>query len=288
MTRRVRAGIAGGTTVSGLQTFTTTITSAADLDIIIDPSGAGRFLIDGPSQLENRNPIRFGTTSSANFVALRGPATAVSNITWTLPNADGANAQVLTTDGAGNLSWTTKSVSLENNTTDSNLNYPLFTTSTSGDVTSVRITSSRLDFQPSTGRLRLLGNVSSTTTTTGSLVVTGGVGISENLNVGGVLTANTITGVSGYIPQNTATTLADLDRKYIVSNTSAITLTLPATSTDGRTIVIVDGNNFGSFNVTLARNGNTILGGTTNLVLNVGGSKVELVYRGGDWKVFAI
>jgi hypothetical protein len=137
-------------------------------------------------------------------------------------------------------------------------------------------------------------NAASSGTTSGTLVVTGGVGVSGAIFGGsitsvGVLTASGGTaGIIGYVNQTAGTTLADVDRKYIVSNTAAITLTLPATATDGRTIVLADGNNFGSFNVTVGRNTRNIGGLAEDLILNVPGSKVELVYRGGDWKVFAI
>lgn len=129
----------------------------------------------------------------------------------------------------------------------------------------------------------------STSVNSGALQVDGGVGINGAVYIGGLLVPQGGTqGIIGYTPQNSTATLADVDRKYIVSNTAAITLTLPNSSTDGRTIVIVDGNNFGSFNCTVGRNSRTIGGLSENLVLNVQGSKVEFVYRGGDWKVFAI
>jgi hypothetical protein len=124
--------------------------------------------------------------------------------------------------------------------------------------------------------------------TTPAISVSGNASVSGTLTTAGLtLSGGSIAGVSGYIAQNTGAALTDIDRKYIVSNTAAITLTLPATNTDGRTIVIVDGNNFESFNVTLARNGRTIAGLAEDLILNLRGSRVELVYRGGDWKVFA-
>jgi dipeptidyl aminopeptidase/acylaminoacyl peptidase len=176
MARRVRAGIAGGAIVSGLQTFTTTITSADDLDIIIDPAGTGRFLIDGPAQLQNRDPLRFATTNSANFVAFRGPTSAASNITWTLPNADGANTQVLTTDGSGNLSWTNKAVVIENNTTDSNTNYIFFSPSTSGEANIARISNPGLTFQPSTATLTC------TNLSAGSITETSSITLKENIS----------------------------------------------------------------------------------------------------------
>jgi hypothetical protein len=130
-------------------------------------------------------------------------------------------------------------------------------------------------------------NTASSSTTTGTLVVTGGVGISGNTYVGGLLAAtNGTSGIIGYTNVTTTQSLADVDRNYIVSNTAAITLTLPNSATDGRVIVLADGNNFGAFNVTVARGIRTIGGLAENLVLNLQNSKVELIYRGGDWKLF--
>ena len=46
-------------------------------------------------------------SDSSNYVAFQGDGTIASNITWTLPNADGDANQSLTTDGLGALSWAT-------------------------------------------------------------------------------------------------------------------------------------------------------------------------------------
>jgi hypothetical protein len=43
--------------------------------------------------------------SGANYVAFRAPTSINSNVTWTLPSADGTANQVLKTDGSGNLTW---------------------------------------------------------------------------------------------------------------------------------------------------------------------------------------
>lgn len=51
--------------------------------------------------------MRFADSDSSNWVAFQGAATIASNITWTLPNADGTNGQVLQTNGTGTLSWAT-------------------------------------------------------------------------------------------------------------------------------------------------------------------------------------
>jgi hypothetical protein len=289
MGRRRTAGTAGGSGVGGFNIDNTTLTAADDLDITIDPAGTGIFKVAGDAQLQAQGDLRFADADSSNWVAFQAPSTVSSNVTWTLPAADGTAGQALVTNSTGTLSWATNSISLTDNTTDAATHFVTLTTATSDTtITAVRRSSSKLTFQPSSGTMSLLGNTTSTNSTSGTLIVTGGVGISENLNVGGSFSASSIAGVSGYVAITGGASLTDIDRKYIVSNTAGITLTLPATSTDGRTITIVDGNSFSSFNVTLGRNTKTIDGLSEDLVLNVAKSKVELVYRGGDWKVFIV
>ena len=151
MTRRVTAGIVGGAGVAGLQAFTTTITSAANLDITVDPAGTGRFLINSNAQLQDQGDLRFADSDSSNWVGFQAPATVASNVLWTLPATDGGANQVLTTNGSGALTWTNKSVTIQNNTTDSNTNYIFFSPSTSGEASVARISTPNLTFQPSTG-----------------------------------------------------------------------------------------------------------------------------------------
>ena len=151
MTRRVTAGIVGGAAVAGLQAFTTRITSAANLDIIVDPAGTGRFLINSNAQLQDQGDLRFADSDSSNWVGFQAPATVASNVLWTLPATDGSSNQVLTTNGSGTLTWTNKSVTIQNNTTDSNTNYVFFSPSTSGEASVARISTPNLTFQPSTG-----------------------------------------------------------------------------------------------------------------------------------------
>ena len=49
------------------------------------------------------------TDNGSNYVALKAPDTLASNVTLTLPTADGTSGQVLSTDGSGNLSFVTDS-----------------------------------------------------------------------------------------------------------------------------------------------------------------------------------
>jgi len=54
--------------------------------------------------------IRFNDADDSNYVAVKAPDTVGTNYTLKLPTADGSSGQVLTTDGGGNLSFTSKTV----------------------------------------------------------------------------------------------------------------------------------------------------------------------------------
>jgi hypothetical protein len=53
------------------------------------------------------NDLRLADSDSSNYVGFKAPATVSANKVWTLPAADGTSGQVLSTDGAGALSWAT-------------------------------------------------------------------------------------------------------------------------------------------------------------------------------------
>lgn len=59
--------------------------------------------------LNGQSDLRFADSDSSNWVAFQAPATVASNVTWTLPAADGTANQVLKTDGAGLLGWVSAS-----------------------------------------------------------------------------------------------------------------------------------------------------------------------------------
>jgi hypothetical protein len=165
MTRRVTAGAVGGAGVAGLQAFTTRITSAANLDITVDPVGTGRFLIAGDAQLQNQSDLRFADSDNSNWVGFQAPGTISADVLWTLPSTDGTNNQVLTTNGSGTLTWSNKSVTIQDNTTDSNTNYIFFSPSTSGEASVARVSTPNLTFQPSTGTFTATAIVESSSIT---------------------------------------------------------------------------------------------------------------------------
>jgi len=79
----------GGNILSGTNTFSGTNIFSSDVT------------------LNAQSDLRFADSDSSNWVALQAPATVASNVTWTLPSADGTSNQVLATNGSGTLSWAT-------------------------------------------------------------------------------------------------------------------------------------------------------------------------------------
>ena len=185
MGRRHTAGAVGNQGVGGVQVDNTTLSAADNQDITIDPSGTGIFKIAGDAQLQAQGDLRFADSDSSNYVAFQAPATVAANVTWTLPAADGTNGQFLSTNSTGTLSFTTSAVTVADEAASATLHYGLLSTSSSGSITGVTVSTTKMTFQPSTGRLTLGGNTPATTNSSGTLVVTGGVGISGALYVGG-------------------------------------------------------------------------------------------------------
>jgi hypothetical protein len=65
--------------------------------------------LTGDVILDNQVDARFreATANGTNYVGFQAPASVAVNVLWTLPAADGAPAQVLSTNGSGTLSWAT-------------------------------------------------------------------------------------------------------------------------------------------------------------------------------------
>ncbi len=85
---------------SGGVIFTSPITLSG---ATVFPSG---FTSSGDITLNAQSDLRFADSDSSNWVAFQAPATVASNVTWTLPSADGSSGNFLSTNGAGALSWT--------------------------------------------------------------------------------------------------------------------------------------------------------------------------------------
>lgn len=75
----------------------------------------------------------------------------------------------------------------------------------------------------------------------------------------------------------------------IIANTvgGAFTVTLPASPSDGDYVEIVDGGDYwGTNNLTVGRNSSTIETFAENLIFDISGASVSLIYGGGTWNVY--
>ncbi|MBI3097827.1 MAG: tail fiber domain-containing protein [Planctomycetes bacterium] len=63
----------------------------------------------GNTTILNQSELRLGelTVNGTDYVAMRAAASMAAPVTYTWPGADGTSGQVLSTNGAGTLSWTT-------------------------------------------------------------------------------------------------------------------------------------------------------------------------------------
>lgn len=80
------------------------------------------------------------------------------------------------------------------------------------------------------------------------------------------------------------------DKEGVLADTSggSFTVTLPATPATGAQVVVADaGASWGTNNLTVGRNGSTIGGLAQDLVCDITGVSVQLVYDGTTWEVYA-
>ena len=81
-------------------------------------------------------------------------------------------------------------------------------------------------------------------------------------------------------------TNANAGEQYLADTSGGIfTLTLPATPETGDSVAVADAADWAVNNLTVARNGSTIEGSASDLVMDVGGVIVTLIYTGTTWKV---
>lgn len=84
----------------------------------------------------------------------------------------------------------------------------------------------------------------------------------------------------------TAATTATTGQQFLTTSTVG-TLTLPATPVAGNSVIVMDAGSWSITNLTIARNGSTIEDVAEDLVCNVSGTIVTLVYDGTTWQVVA-
>lgn len=82
-----------------------TVSSATASNILLDGFGVTLGVIGAGGPGSQPAELRFLGQTVADYVALRGSLSYTGQLVWTLPGVDGSAGQALTTDGSGNLGW---------------------------------------------------------------------------------------------------------------------------------------------------------------------------------------
>ena len=92
-----------------------------------------------------------------------------------------------------------------------------------------------------------------------------------------------------YLQVSTNTLLVKNTASLVDTTSSALTLTLPASPSQGDQVIIADkAYTFATNNVIVERNGSTIQGYDEDLTINIDGALVTLIYSGATWVVYAV
>jgi hypothetical protein len=190
--RRISTGVLGGPILGVLSTTENVVTTLTpDANLTLDPNGTGEVRVATNLQVNAGASLKLADNASSFSVSLKSPGTLAANYTLTFPADDGGASQYLQTDGSGNLTWSSIGIGISDQTGSGTTHYPLISTSTSGSVSSVNTSSSKLSFVPSTGTLSCsaIGVTNCTVSGTASL------GSSVDIN-GGAIDGTTIGGSS--------------------------------------------------------------------------------------------
>ena len=90
--------VAGDASVTGNVAITGTLSATGTTTL-------SNATLTGNMTVQAQGDVRFSDADSSNYVALQAPSTVATNLTLTLPSADGIANQALITDGSGNLSF---------------------------------------------------------------------------------------------------------------------------------------------------------------------------------------
>lgn len=159
---------------------------------------------------------------------------------------------------------------------------PLTNSEVDNNFSNINITLGVLSDLSTTSNANLVAAINSITYDVGSsgnvLTSTGSAWSSKALPASGL---SYVVKSSNYTTQN---------NEGVLANTAlgAFTVTLPSSPSAGNQVVVAD--EYGSWtdnNLTIARNGSTIANSATDLVCDISGASIQLVYTGNTWDVFA-
>ncbi len=102
----------------------------------------------------------------------------------------------------------------------------------------------------------------------------------------GVWSAADMAGGIAYTRHTANVTMSE--NQGVIADTSggAFTVTLPASPAVGDTVVITDGADWATTNLTVGRNGSTIEGDAADMTMDIGGVAVQFTYDGTTWQIY--
>jgi trimeric autotransporter adhesin len=80
-------------------------------NVTLSANGTGRVQVTGTSAVAGGIEFYEDTDTGTNYIALQAPSSVASNVTFTLPAADGSNGQAIITNGSGTLSFGSAGIS---------------------------------------------------------------------------------------------------------------------------------------------------------------------------------
>jgi hypothetical protein len=125
----------------------------ANATISIAPTGTGTLTV---------NPATAGTINNMSIGATTAAAGYFSTLSFTgaltVNGSTGTSGQVLTSAGAGTPTWSTLAyATITDDTTTNATRYPLFAAATTGNLATEYVSSTKLQFNPSTGIMTVTG-----------------------------------------------------------------------------------------------------------------------------------
>ena len=190
------ASITGSSTLTlGTAGQTTTMqgnisASTSNQTVTLSPTGTGTVTISpagaltiNPATASTINNTSIGATTRAAGAFTTLGANSTATFTGAITADTGTNNQSHTTTGTG-------TITISSGTTGSINNMSIGASTRSSGAFTTLAANSSVTFSANTG---------STNSTSGTLVVTGGVGVSENVYVGGTLSAATVTETSSIV-----------------------------------------------------------------------------------------
>tara|TARA_R110001599_G_scaffold309549_3_gene516534 strand:- start:161 stop:2350 length:2190 start_codon:yes stop_codon:yes gene_type:complete len=98
---------ASGVTIDGVILKDTSLTTATNTNLDLDPNGSGKVVFKG-NATKGAGQFILNCENNSHGIVIKGPPhSAAASYTLTLPNTDGDANQVLKSDGSGTLDWAT-------------------------------------------------------------------------------------------------------------------------------------------------------------------------------------